>query len=284
MIFDGTDLTTLGLTVLKSPQTLLPVFRLNIEGFGGADGAGTQGAFYDPREFDYRVLIEGAGANYTAKRLALVEQLDALKTILNPKLGNRLLQPIMEGALDVEVNRGYMVRTSGLSDGQYLNPWTIECQLQFVAPIPFGLELNAGETAVNWNNVSATISTDPQDITVPASGVVLGTHQSPPIFRIKNTDSGAITSLTITNTTRNEGITWTGSLAQNEQLRFNTENQHILRLDAGETDWETQGANAMIGVITGDPFPFLEPGVANTIRVQGVVAATFDIDWVGRFL
>lgn len=109
---------------------------------------------------------------------------------------------------------------------------------------------------------------------------VQGTMTARPTYTIVNTDASTITTLTLTNTTRSQELTWTGSLAQNDQLRIDTERQHIEKSTDGGSTW----SNAMSGLTAGDPFPRLAAGQNNAFTIAGFVAGTINITYNARWL
>lgn len=256
--------------ITNEPHQSMPDPNLDVQPRGSTlGGAVTQGVSFKPRFFTWSVVIRGT----SPANLAVV--MDNLKTLLNPTLGTQLLIASTWTGLSAAVNRGCFAVLNGPINTNPKGDSALILQLNWVCPRPFMV------TATAQGQTDVTINADPMAIFEPTGGSnpVLGTHDAQPVITIKNTTGGAISTLTITNSTTGEALTFTGTLQNNEFFRCDTERLHC--------EFSTDGVtflNAMASVSSSQDFIHLQAGVNNTFSIAGLSSGLFTIVYRGLFL
>jgi len=243
-----------------------PVLDLQPYG-GGRDGASSQSARLKPLYFTYACIMRGTSAKN------LLECRDALAALLDPRNGVKLLVPDWETSLDSAVNRGYYAQRNGPLLFEPKGAKVVRVNINWV--VPDGYAVSAAEQS----QTSIAIDESPESITVPASGTVIGNDYAEPVWILTNTDSTALSTFTLANTTTSETFVWTGTMAQDDKVKVDTKRCHCEKSTDGGTTYST----SMPGVGTAQVFPRLQGGAANTVTVTGFVAGTLDITYRGRF-
>ena len=124
-----------------------------------------------------------------------------------------------------------------------------------------------------------TITTNPDTITVPASGVVAGNVRALPVWKIKNTNASNVTDHTLKNTTTSQSVQNTITIGQNQFIRHDTERQ-ITEFSTDDTTYSTAMASMDA---TDKTFPELQDGVSNSITVTGFTDAIVTITYRARY-
>lgn len=262
---NGTDLsgTAYGLTIGNDFQDQwLPAAGVAEQvipfGFGGY----AQQVAYQPRRMTIPCVISGTSSAQVHGRL------DALARLIYQRRN-------VESSLKFDhiSDRYWMVRYAGAGPTEF---GMVEAQqsLEFIAPDPRAYSTTLVSAA-------ASIVADPHDYT-HATG---GSAPTEPIIQIRNTTGGNVTAVTVSNTATGKSLTWTGSLQDGRWLKFDCGRrvQQVLKSTTSGTDPEALAfEGSMLGVL-GD-FPVLEPGISNTIRVEGIGTGNFKIAFRERYL
>jgi len=110
--------------------------------------------------------------------------------------------------------------------------------------------------------------------------VVGGTTTAYPEITITAPAGGLAGPIAITNVTRDETLTYTGSLGNAHKLRVRTDysNQGVHKSTDGGTTWTD-----VIGSVDPGPFPALTAGVENSWSITGIDTATIDFNYRVRY-
>lgn len=195
---------------------------------------------------------------------------------MNPVLTDRVF------SLDAIPNRRYVGRVSSMSRPEVKGRWgwvfdvVIQCM--------------PDAQGIDEVNASASIATDPDTLTV--SGVAGTQSRIPCEFYVRNETGGDLTSTTITvsNDTTSETISWTGTLEDDRWLKFGTINS-LGRFEATIEKSDSTGsdpeAEAYTGVESGydsGDWPRLKGGTDNSITVTGVSTGTLETTYRARYI
>lgn len=261
MVFDGVDLEQYGLIVTTTPLAVLADVSMETMLFGGRDGANVQARTMKPKYIQCVCQISGT------TRDALFTNIDAINAVLDPRNGVKLL------TLDCWPGRSHYARLNAPLHASAKGEAAVVVQVQFIVPTGQGcstLEITQ----------SVAISASPTAFDVPASGSVAGNAYCRPVWVLTNTAAGAATAITLSNAETGDTFDWTGSLAQNEQLRVDAERCHCEKSTDGGTTWTTQ----MLRVTAGSEWPRLSGGASNACTVTGISTGTLGITYRGVYL
>ena len=241
--------------LLASPRVFT---REAAQGFGGASRYGG----LSPLTIPISVVVSGDDP------ADLWTKLDALKTLLDPSAGEQNLY------LDWVPNRYWKAMlVSEISMPSY-GAVHKKFQLVFRASDPRAYSTTARSTP------NFTISSDPDTMTIEAAAVVAGNTDADCVWIIDNTSGGAVTSLTLNNTTKVESVTWTGSLADTNWLRIDTARGVIEKT----VDDGANYTDAMSGVSGTFVLPTLKAGSSNSVTISGFSGATVGLTYTARYL
>lgn len=271
--YNGEDFgdTDHGVTVIDFQDPLLADPRLDTQPRGGANGVSSRCVTLGPLYLNWVCMLEGSS------RSNMMTKLDTVISELDPRNGALLLLPDHYNSIDAEVNRGCYARLNG--------PIIVQPKGDMAVVFNLTWEVPAGRwiSATASGQSATAIDANPKTIYEPsgAADVVRGTGYARPTYTLVNTHAATLSTLTLTNVTTSEAMTWTGSLAQNNQLRIDTaeDRLHVEKSTDGGTTW----SNAMSGVAVTQEFPRLAPGVRNQFTVAGFVTGTLTISYRGVF-
>ncbi len=256
--------------ITNEPHQSMPDPNLDVQARGSTlGGAVVQGVSFKPRFFTWSVVIRGTS------KTNLMVVMDNFKKLLNPTLGEQLLIASTWTGLSAAVNRGCFALLNGPINTNPKGDKALILQLNWICPRPFMV------TATAQGQADVTINADPMAIFEPTGGSnpVLGTQDAQPVITLKNTTGGSISTLTITNSTTGEALTFTGTLQNNWFFRCDTERLHCECSTDGST-W----LNAMGSVASNQDFIHLQAGVNNTFAIDGISSGLFTIAYRGLFL
>lgn len=259
----GTDMSSYGLTVITpSTYPLYPDARMDVDQYGGADGAALSTAYRKPLYLHLECVVKGKD------NTTLRSYMDSIKSVLDIENGEQLL------ILDDEDRAWYAKLHNPIQPQVRRGHYVI--QLAFI--IPSGYAVEKTETT----GTQQTIDADPKTLYVPAAAgsTVGGTADCPPTITLINTDATTLSDITITNETTSQEMNWTGALVQNAQLKITSETGAVERSTDGGTTWSEVGSSLR----GGDPFIELAGGSRNEFTIEGFVGGTFDITYRGRYL
>lgn len=263
--FDGTDMSgsTYGCVLERDAWEILAAPQVYVQSVAQAyGGVGRHGGF-GSRNFSLPVVVIGTS------RSDLLTKLDSIKTKLNPAQGEKQLK------FDTFGDRYWNAILSGPIKQEFLGLVAARLALEFIAP-----DSRAYSTTTR-SSPDFSITTNPQTMTVESGPtVVAGTADADCVWIIKNTSGGAVTSLTLNNTTKNEGVTWAGTLGNNEWLRITTSTGLVEKSTDSGANWTN-----VMGNITGSfVLPTLKAGVANSMTLTGIGTATVTLTYTARYL
>jgi len=261
LTFNGYNLAAYGLTVAQHPMPLLADIRLDYQDYGDRDGGVVQGASLKPRYMN----VEGVVLAHT--RRDLQDNMDDIKAVLDPRNGSKLM------SLDSWPDRGWYGVLNGPINAQPLGGSGLRVQLNFAL---------VDGVAVSLTETTQTVSVDetPEGFNCTAAGVVAGNEVTRPVWLVTNTAAGTITSVVLANTTRSETMTWTGSLAQNNILRIDSDRLHVEK----STDGGTTYTNNLLYTSAASEWPKLTGGVQNACTLTGVTAGSVVVTYRARWI
>lgn len=159
-----------------------------------------------------------------------------------------------------EPGKYYRVKMTGASAMENFGyGWQFEATF---AVAPFLI----GETPTE---LSYALTTSPETIYANASGTPAdGIAAAHPKITIENTSGAAITDrITILNVTTNEQVSWQGTFADGEFLRFDCTNRERVDKAASLVDLELPASNADSGITAGSVFPTLDGEEINELTI-----------------
>lgn len=265
MHYNGTDLSgsTYGLTVLADSFPLSAQPQVDVQGVAQWFGGVSRAPGFGPLTIPVKCVVTGSSASDLASKL------DALKYLLNPRNGEKTLK------FDYMSDRyWYAVLANPGALSAHGVTWK-EFDLVFVAG-----DCRAYSTTTR-SSPDFTVTASPHSMTVESGPTaVAGTAQADPVWIIKNTSGGTVTSLTLNNSTAGESVTWTGSLANGNWLKIDIARGVVEK----STDSGATYTNVMSGVSGSFVLPSLTGGVANTVVLTGFSAATVTLTYTARYI
>lgn len=268
LTFDGVDLSLYKLQVEDHSVPLMGdiVFAEHSAAFGDSEFTSVNHA---KRNITLACTVTGTSQEN------LKNNMESILGTINPILGDKVF------TLDDIPNRRFIGRVMGISEPSVKGRWGYSFSISLVAL--------AHTQDLDETNASASIATDPDTLTVP---VVRGNiSRTPAEFYIRNETGAALTSATITlaNNTTSETISWTGTLADDQWLRFGTLDSNgrftasIALSDSTGSDPEAETYTSAISGYTSGDWPRLKGGVENSITVTGVSTGTLEWTYRGRY-
>lgn len=262
--YNSTDCggSTYGVTVLESDICMLSQPNTSIVPVALSFGGVSRGNGYQPLSIALKVVVTGSSAS------DFMSKMDALKYLLDPRNGEKKL------ALDYITDRYWYAILNSKIDVPGPGIYHKQFDLEFIAAD------SRAYSTTNRTSPDFTISSSPQTLTVESGPTaVAGTAPADPVWTIKNTSGGTITTLTLNNTTTSESTTWVGSLANGNWLRITVATGLVEKsTDSGAT-WAT--AMTLTGSFT---LPTLAGGVANIVTLTGLSSGTVVLAYTARYL
>ena len=228
-----------------------------------------QGTTHKPTVNVLNCVVEGS----TAADLRL--KITALNRLTNARLGDKQLD------IDAEPDRYFVGRFTQKIAPPPLGQLTLQFKMKFVSERAYNVTLT---------NDTEAIATDPDTVTIDDPG---GSDDSGMVWYLRNSTGGAVTSITLNNTTTGETLTWTGSLGDDRWLAICSEEnaspafvrKHIYRSTAGGADPTVLSYTSVIsGRANGSTFPKLKSGETNSVTVTGISTGTLQVIGRGRFI
>lgn len=269
--FNGVDMggTSYGLTVvgLKMQSLAAPLIdaRQLVNGFGGMSlclGYGSKAI-----ALETVMDIPASGATQQSR-------IDAIKAALDPRVyGAKKL------ALDVFSDRYWYATLNGPVDEGKINALAGKFALEFIAP-----DSRAFSTT-NRTSPDFTITSNPQTFTTESvagtapCSLDLSAPSLCPVWIVKNTSGGTVSSMSFGNATTGESITITNSIANGSWIRLSVGTQKVEK----STNSGSSYTSVLTGVTPGGIIPSLSPGV-NTITLTGFSGATVTLAYTARYL
>jgi len=262
LAYDSVDLggASYGLTLLRTPLPRFPSPVLDIQ--TPAQGRGfSQGVNYDPRVM---ALPMGLAASSHAD---IQTKLDALALVLDVTADKKI-------QLDQITDRYWMGRLNAPIESFRRGSVGAGFMLEFL------LADRAAYSTTEEDNTFSIVS-DPDTFNVESAAAVAGTDFVYPVWYIRNTTGGNITTLTLNNTTTSESLTWNATLEDNRWLKIDLTNFVISKSASTNADATAETYSAsMGGWATGSVWPRLQPNVQNAMSVSGLSSGT--ARWIYR--
>jgi hypothetical protein len=261
MYYNGTYMgsETYGVIVASSNFVVSSQPRTRRAEFGQKAGGARHGGYR--AMLDLRINCRVIGTDWKD----LKTKADAIVKLLDPTDGDKTI------VLDERNDRQWTGRLVSP-----ILPPVLGCAA-FDMPLTFAVDPIAESTTLTTQTF--TITTDPDTITVPASGVVAGNMRAVPVWKIENTNASNVTDHTVNNTTTTQSVQNTKTIQQNEFIRHDTERQ-ITEFSADDSTYSS-AMNLMDA--TDKTFPELQDGVSNSITVTGFTDATVTITYRARY-
>ncbi len=217
-----------------------------------------------------RLTVECAMTASTAA--AIWTQMDALRALLDPRAGERLLVLDFEGATALSgAARGYYALLDGPIHPSY---YPRGCTFQLYFLVPTGKALAVTATTRTAVDATATLY-EP----ATAGQVAAGSTSAHPVWTLKNTGAAA-SGVTMTNVTTGQVCRWTGALATGAWLRLDADRVLVERSTDSGTNWSVVTS----GLTAADRPLALRAGARNEITVTGLAAGTVDISYRAEYL
>lgn len=267
---NGTDLSgdDYNLTVMRSGFIVYPQTSIDIAALPYAYGGVSQGAFAGTRGIRLECVMRGTTHD------DVKEKLDNLRLLLY-----QCRSADVTLTLHTFSDRYWMVRHIGEITGEFAGINAIKFPLDFVAPDPRAY-------SNTLTTQTETLNASPYSFDVADSGVVVaGTAQADPVWYIRNTTGGAVTSVILANSTRGETLTFTSSLANGYWIKVDAQQttQIVYISTASGDDPTALSYNVSMSGLTGW-FPMLSPGVSNTCSITGINNGTCVIYYRARYM
>ena len=226
MHFRGIDLSTYGLIVrqVHEPVSITAdSVRLSDRAYAGTGRLAPKGITLD-------CVVQGASVSDLAGKL------DSIKAVLNTRV---------DGDLKVYDDRYWSARFESMDGHRLPSVWT--GTLAFIAYNP--LAYSTSETSSDHS-----IDSDPKTVTETTSG----TGYIRPVFTLTAGETLTAVTITLESLNTEESLSWTGSLADGDELGIDTVNQIVSK--NGTVDMDTVDGQ----------FPRLLPDTGNSIKVTNL--------------
>lgn len=262
--FDNTDCASedYGVIVTDPGVPEMPASRVDTQSVEGDGGGVTDGSWDESRIITPSIEVHGTSpANLRAR-------LDNLWYLLRTEQGEKSLR------FDAIPGRFWKARLfGGETNVEKLGISGRRMTLNFSAADPWGYSTTA-------KAIQKTMSEDPDTFIVEVSGTAVGgTVPALPVWIITNTTGGNISSVQLNNTTTEESITITKTIANNAKVKIDRPRWVVeYSNDGGSTYTKIMDRKNASGM-----FPTLDPRVENTIVVTGCDPGTLDITYRERY-
>lgn len=235
-----------GLTIVGEEMDFLLSTQSDVQdvpyGYGGA----SWGAHHPGKVFNLSCVLKGD--NW--------EDVKAKIDAINLKLDLNRLAALR---FDMWNDRYWLARMTGRSKPVICSGGA-QFDLEFTAPDP-----RAYSTTETTQTVSLSSGTN--TFSVPASGVLAGTAEPDVVWLAKPTGSGSTNPLVLTNSTRDEALTYAAALSSSEWLRITASARQEKAEKTTDSGANYTASNASLQ--SGSRFPKLNPGVANSCTLTG---------------
>lgn len=210
-------------------------------------------------------------------QVALEENMRELMERLNPVLGDKVL------TIDKVEDYRYIGRVSSISAPTIKGMWGYTFSVDFMC-------LAEAQDENETNTASQNIATDPDTLTF--SAIAGNSSRIPAEFYLRNETGAAITSGTITlsNDTTNESITWVGTLNDDQWIRFGTLDDNgrfqatIATSDGTGSDPEAESYTSVLSGYSSGDWPRIKGNTDNDITVTGISTGEIEITYRGRYI
>jgi len=263
LYFNGTDLSgaSYGVTVLRHAVSFTAAPRVERYMIGNRQGGFSQGGFLGARKISCECIVTASSND------DLDDKLDAIKLLMDPRAGDKSIR------FDHMNDRYYLGRLDGDIDFEYIGPNSALLELQFLCANPVAF-------ASSETTQSITIDASPDTNAVPASGSVAGTDYSYPVWKFQNSSGGALSSITLNNSTTGEVIKVDYALPNGHYLRIDSSRQRV-ESSTDNTTWTSRMSSINTNYTR---FPRIKAAVSNSIVVTGANGCALTVTYRARFL
>lgn len=258
----GTDASTLGVTVRGIDPDYFPMpistTVSTAHGFGGIPSDTQLAAKF----FSVQVVIQGTSeANLITRHDAFMYLLDPMRNGVQTLRFDNFFS-----------GRYWKAKLSQAIRGRPVGALAHAYTLIFEAPDPRAYD-------VTEEDEDYVLSGSPQiDTILDGSTIVAGTVEADPVWILTNGTGGNVLSVTLNNTTAVESVTWAGTLADGELLKFDKARNIIEKFTGGE--W----VSAMSGKVAGGLIPSLLAQIKNSVTTTGISTGNLNVVWRARYL
>lgn len=246
---NGQDMSAYGVTVPNHPAPFAPATDLDLIRIPNTDRSVASEPFLSPRRIAFDAVV-------SANSFAL------LRTALDNIAVHLDIRDLADLALDSWPDRYWRVWREASSEA-IINGCNARIPLEFIAP----------DAAAYSTTASTATATMPAAESLPVTSA--GTSRAWP--EIIFTAAGAAGNVIIEHSDLDVRMSWTGTLAAGNRLRFDTAAWEVYWTEGVDDDW----ALSMAG-FEGE-FPHLFPGV-NNLRLLTPSAGTLTVNWRNRYL
>ncbi|MEN6537598.1 MAG: hypothetical protein ABFD60_07050 [Bryobacteraceae bacterium] len=247
--FNGVDFSSLGVKVNASGPEWIPAPKFDIITVPGSDVALANASRYQARALKFSGVVIGASfADLTAK-------MDAIALALNERNDCIL-------SVDAIPGRYWMARLGGPIVAE-LRRTSAKVDFSFIANDPHAYSTTETDDVQTWPRAAWEITPG-------------GTHEIAPAVIFEAT--GAATVVVIENSDTDERISWAGTLATGNRLKFDCATWRVWFDQAGLDDWELSQATVSGTFLT------LRPGVANNLRLLAPAAGSLRLIYRERYV
>ncbi len=246
---NGQDMSAYGVTVPNHPAPFAPATDLDLIRMPNTDRSIASEPFAAPRRIAFDAIV-------SANTFAL------LRTALDNIAAHLDIRDLADLALDSWPDRYWRVWRQASTDAT-ITGCNARLPLEFIAP----------EAAAYSTTASTATATFPAAESLPVT--VGGTARAWP--EIVFTAAGAAGNVIIEHSDLDIRMSWTGSLATGNRLKFDTHTWEVFWTAGIDDDWEL----SMSGFV--GEFPHLFPGV-NNLRLLTPSAGTLTASWRARYL
>jgi phage-related protein len=228
--------------------------RVDLQAVPFRPGGVAQDTNLDSLRINLDCIVEAVSA---AK---LKTQMGALKT----KLFSRTDQSLR---LDFQSDRYWLARLTSKIEGPILGVTNIEFPLTFIAADPIAY------STVETDTEDEAITSSPDTIAVGSAGTSLDETFSEPVWYVRNTTGGGVSSITVNNTTTGESLTWANFINSGFWLKIDSSTMTCYRGQSSTSDATASTYVEAMANVSGI-FPRLDTLVENSITVTGLSAGT----------
>ena len=244
LTFNGVDLGAHGLIVreadLDDSKIATQLLQLKDRAYGGI-------ADREPKIIDPNISVYGSTKN------ELKSNLDFIKLTLDQELDKELI-------FDKYPDRYFMAKKV-VMDGKNRGPYLWEGHIRFECAIPLGYGVVEVATV-------HTIDADPKTVTETPGG----TGPIRPVYLLTATAGLGAVIVLFENTTTDEQLRWTGTLAITNTLEIDT------------VTWTVKKNGVASMATMSGQFPTLLPAQGNSLTVTGIASATLTVTYRNRFV
>ena len=238
--FDGTNLSTYGVSLVDSPIPIFAPPKIQTANIPQSHGVAVRGQYLQPRTISVDVVIEGSSFS------DLLSKLDSIRALLSPSKGDKQI------IFDHQNTRYYLGRLENDIEVPVLGAKAIVATLRFFCADPLGYKTT--ETELVYTDGGAW------DGSITYTGSI-----ATPIVIVGDRDTAdAVLALSVENETTSESIQANYALGEGNQIKFDGDRE-LIEVSEDGTTW-TQVMKFIDS--TNRTFPMLQGG-SNQLTFSG---------------